>query len=298
MVNNSCSIKDCINEGKLFGKGTSYSCAIQAVCTPNSSNPEVICQACSEASCASKKLTCGWKTVGAVWEGKQFGCHYPDKYSTCMSRVPEGYECKSCIGKAPVECEDIDECNNNEQPCGGEICLNTDGGYSCSCDHGPCEKAGCQDKLCGSYSCYTNFKDRITEVTCGRDEAELIIVKYDDKSIILECYGPSYMTLAVWYVGNSVMNPQKGQSTLKIIPKNIKTETIVSCTLKSLYTDRTSRDAIVLEAYRSKGKKEKKKKKKETKEKKVKREKNEKNEKKRRKVKKKNTGKKENKENK
>ena len=62
----------------------------------------------------------------------------PTKKTRCINK--EGYFMCECLDKGYVwygeECTDIDECKANLHKCKNADCVNTDGGYQCTCKTG------------------------------------------------------------------------------------------------------------------------------------------------------------------
>ncbi|KAL5262228.1 hypothetical protein ACHWQZ_G007820 [Mnemiopsis leidyi] len=252
IVNNTCSIKDCVKEGENV-KGVPYNCSIQAVCLQDKENPTAMCDTCNESECAAQNLTCG--RVKIPGEGYDRKC--VNKTKPCDKDSLKGYNCEICLEGQPAYCSDKNECEENPDICGDGDCINTEGGYECQCKTGPCQREGCEDALCKNKSCYQQTNENFKYAICGDDEA-LILVEEKGDNAVLECTGPIYMKIDAWFLGQEEVVQASTKSKYEVNRTNLKEETLVTCQLKSRWIGKISRHSVLLQPIKVKSKNKKK----------------------------------------
>ena len=256
IVNNSCSIKDCVYEG-ANPRGVPNDCAIQAICIPDKENPTAMCTACDEAQCAAQNLTCG--RVPVKHNGHVIMC--VNETTICNPDSVFGYSCEFCLRSKPVHCTDKDECTENPGICGDGECTNTIGGYECTCKDGPCQREECTDALCGNNSCYQQTNNTVTHTVCG-EESALIVVREVGEMAVLKCTGLLYMKIDAWFVGDRKQRQAASASRTHVINRTkLKEETLVTCQLISRWFGKIVRHSVLVQPIIKKGKESKKKKK-------------------------------------
>ena len=84
-------------------------------------------------------------------------------------------------------------------------------------------------------------------MACGSESPAKIEVIHGVSEIILKCKGPVYMDVAVWYIDDHKITDSQIGDTLVIHQDSLSNkDKIVTCLLKSIFTNKIARDAIVL----------------------------------------------------